>query len=64
MDGSLVLGDYDEAKAKSDKDHTGSIAAATICPSDMTVTINSIVPNFPNGSNLNLLNPVFGSTFL
>lgn len=64
MDGSLVLGGYDEAKVKSDKNHTGSIAAATICPSGMTVTINSIVLNFPNGSNPNLLDPVFGSSFL
>lgn len=64
MDGSLVLGGYDEAKVKSDKNHTGSIAAATICPSSMTITIDSIVLNFPNGSNSDLLDPVFGSSFL
>lgn len=64
MDSSLVLGGYDEVKVKSDKNHTGSIAAATICPSSMTVTIDSIVRNFPNGANPNLLDPMFGSRFL
>ena len=62
MDGSLVLGGYDAAKVTSDQNFTGSIIEAATCSSGLSVTIDSIVLNFPNGSNPNLLDPVYGSS--
>ena len=62
MDGSLVLGGYDAAKITRDQNFTGSIADPLICPSGLSVTIESIVLNFPNGSNPNLLDPLYGSS--
>ncbi|MCJ1247152.1 hypothetical protein MMC30_004364 [Trapelia coarctata] len=65
MDGYVVLGGYDSAKIKSGgTKHIGSITEAKLCPSGLTVTIASMVLNFPNGSNPNPLNPSFGRTLL
>lgn len=64
MDGSLILGGYDAAKIKFGQNYTGIIDESNICPSGMTVTTASIVLSFPNGSNLNLLDPLYGSSEL
>ncbi|ORY17615.1 hypothetical protein BCR34DRAFT_631499 [Clohesyomyces aquaticus] len=58
MDGSLILGGYDQAKIKNpNKNHTGNLSTkdSTLCPQHMTLTINEVRLNFPNGSEPNLL---------
>jgi hypothetical protein len=56
MNGNIVLGGYDRAKIKNpENNYTGKLTEPGLCPGGMTITINEIRLNFPNGSEPNLL---------
>ncbi|KAF1980938.1 acid protease, partial [Aulographum hederae CBS 113979] len=54
MDGSLVLGGYDGAKAKG-RNYTNHINRFGKCPTGMIVTMSQIILNFPNGTTTDML---------
>lgn len=57
MDGQLVLGGYDQAKATG-ANVTGQILPWTLaCPSGMYVTVTNMILGFPNGTTADMLWP-------
>jgi len=57
MDGQVVFGGYDAAKATG-VNCTGTFTTPTAnCPSGMFVDVTGIILNFPNGSEFPLIGP-------